>query len=308
MQNAESLTAEQISEFLKASGGIEFTGQSRAEVYAWTERMGAAGVRRARPKATRCDPGIFEQGRRAELGTDHAAGAKVRADRKSGAEALPAAPLSAEVPPGRRRVIDGGGSGARALSGPATQCILKREHQEFGKKDFVRLAGISVSHLYNLRASLLYRKHAAVFESTRPSPVSIGERRKPDPQGQPGFLRVDTVHPGDWNGAKGVYHIHAVDTVPQWQVVGSSSKISEQFLLPVLEAMLHQFPFRILGFHADNGSEFINHTVARLLEKLRVEFTKSRAYRTTDNALVEGKNGAIILGLEYAPRVLSHTR
>ena len=39
MQNAESLTAEQISEFLKASGGIEFAGQSRAEVYEGTERM-----------------------------------------------------------------------------------------------------------------------------------------------------------------------------------------------------------------------------------------------------------------------------
>jgi len=70
--------------------------------------------------------------------------------------------------------------------------------------------------------------------------------------------------------------------------------ISERHLLPVLEAMLHQIPFVIRGFHCDNGSEFINHRVAGMLEKLRVEFTKSRAYRTTDNALVEGKNGAVI--------------
>jgi transposase InsO family protein len=133
-----------------------------------------------------------------------------------------------------------------------------------------------------------------VFEPTRPSAVSIGERRKPDPQGRPGFLRVDTVHQGDWDGAKGVYHINAVDTVTQWQVVGCASRISEQHLLPVLEAMLHQFPFRILGFHSDNGSEFINHTVAQLLEKLLIEFTKSRACRSQDNALVESKNGAVI--------------
>jgi hypothetical protein len=52
--------------------------------------------------------------------------------------------------------------------------------------------------------------------------------------------------------------------------------------------------FRILGFHCDNGSEFLNHRVAKMLEKLLVEFTKSRAYRTTDNALVEGKNGAVV--------------
>ena len=91
-----------------------------------------------------------------------------------------------------------------------------------------------------------------------------------------------------------MYHINAVDTVTQWQIVGCVSKISEAFLAPVLEAMLHQFPFRILSFHSDNGSEFINHTVAKLLDKLLAEFTKSRANRSQDNALVEGKNGAVI--------------
>jgi hypothetical protein len=105
---------------------------------------------------------------------------------------------------------------------------------------------------------------------------------------------VDTVHQGDWDGEKGVYHINAVDTVTQWQAIGCAAKISEQYLIPVLEAMLHQFPFRTQGFHSGNGSEFIDRTVAKLLEKLLVEFTKSRAYRSQDNALVEGKNGAVI--------------
>jgi transposase InsO family protein len=91
-----------------------------------------------------------------------------------------------------------------------------------------------------------------------------------------------------------VYHINAVDTVTQWQVVGCTSKISEAYLLPVLEAVLAQFPFAILGFHVDNGSEYINHRVARMLGKLQVEFTKSRACRSQDNALVEGKNGAVV--------------
>jgi transposase InsO family protein len=172
--------------------------------------------------------------------------------------------------------------------------ILKREQEQFGKSEYVRLAGISVAHLYNLRRSVSYRKLAAKWEPTRPSATSIGERRKPDPLGRPGFVRIDTVHQGDWNGVKGVYHINAVDAVTQWQVVGCVGRISEQHLLPVLEAMLHQFPFRILGFHSDNGSEYINHEVAKLLKTLLIEFTKSRANRTQDNALVEGKNGAII--------------
>jgi hypothetical protein len=84
-------------------------------------------------------------------------------------------------------------------------------------------------------------------------------------------LRIDTVHPGDLDGMKGMYHINAVDEVTQWQVVGATAQISEAWLIPVLEAMLRQFPFCILGFHSDNGSEFINHTVADLLNKLLVE-------------------------------------
>ena len=91
-----------------------------------------------------------------------------------------------------------------------------------------------------------------------------------------------------------MYHVNAVDEVTQWQVVGATPQIGEQWLLPVREAMLPQFPFRIRGFHSDNGSEFINHTVAKLLNKLLVEQTKSRPRHSNDNGLVEAKNGAVI--------------
>ena len=181
------------------------------------------------------------------------------------------------------------------LSGPATRRILEREYEQYGNQQYERLAKISVAHLYNLRASARYRNQAAVFESTRSTSIAIGERRRPDPHGRPGFLRVDTVHQGDWDGAKGVYHINAVDAVTQWQVVGCTSKISEAYLLPVLEAVLAQFPFTVLGFHVDNGLEYINHRVAQVLKKLHAEFTKSGACRSQDNALVEGKNGAVVL-------------
>jgi transposase InsO family protein len=139
-----------------------------------------------------------------------------------------------------------------------------------------------------------YREKRMVFTKTKPTPVSIGERRQPDPNGRPGYLRVDTVHQGDLDGVKGVYHINAVDEVTQWQVVGATSHISEAWLQPVLEAILAQFPFRILGFHSDNGSEFVNHTVAKMLNKLLIEQTKSRPRHSNDNGLVESKNGAVI--------------
>lgn len=194
------------------------------------------------------------------------------------------------------------------LSGPALRHILQRELKVYGNPQFQRLAQISASHIYNLRRAAAYRKVRVRVEHTQARHVSIAERRRPEPQGQPGYLRVDTVHQGHHDGQPGLYHINAVDTVTQWQVVGCVETIAERHLVPVLEAMMHQFPFRIRGFHCDNGSEFLNHTVAKLLNKLLVEFTKSRAYRSTDNALVEGKNGAVIrkhmgygpLGAEHA--------
>ncbi len=180
------------------------------------------------------------------------------------------------------------------LSGPATQKILYREFHEFGESGYERLARLWVAHLYNLRQSVTYRKRRVVYQPTRPTAVSIGERRKPDPQGRPGYLRVDTVQQGDQDGSKGVYHLNAVDEVTQWQVVGAAEQISERWLLPVLQAMLEQFPFLIRGFHSDNGSEFINHTVAKLLNKLLVEQTKSRPRHSNDNGLVECKNGGVV--------------
>ena len=184
----------------------------------------------------------------------------------------------------------------QGLSGAAVRRLLQRGLEVFQDAAYQRLANISVSHIYNLRSTETYRKHRAVYKPTQSTPVAIGERRCPDPKGSPGWLRVDTVHQGDpRDGKPGLYHVNAVDTVTQWQVVGCVETISERHLLPVLEAMMHQFPFRICGFHSDNGSEYINYRVAELLEKLRVtEFTKSRANRTTDNALVEGKNGSVI--------------
>ena len=132
------------------------------------------------------------------------------------------------------------------------------------------------------------------FEKTRPTAIQIGERRKPAPNGQPGFLRIDTVHQGDGPEGKGIYHINAVDEITQWEVVLAVERISEAWLAPLLESILQQFPFVILNFHSDNGSEFINKIVAELLSKLLIEQTKSRPRRSGDNGLVETKNAAIV--------------
>ena len=116
---------------------------------------------------------------------------------------------------------------------------------------------------------------------------------------------MDTVHQGDQDGRKGAYHVNAVDEVTQYEIVCSVERISERYLIPVLETLLDQFPFVIAGFHADNGSEYINRHVAELLNKLLIELTKSRARHSNDNALAESKNGSIVrkhLGYSHLPQ------
>ncbi len=191
------------------------------------------------------------------------------------------------------------------LSGPATKVLFIRALTIFDDARFARLSRISVSHLYNLRASAPYRKERLVCKGTRPSPVAIGVRKAPNPQGLPGYIRIDTVHQGDCDGVKGVYHINAVDIVTQWELAACVERISEAYLLPVIGLLLEGFPFTIRGFHSDSGSEYLNHETAKLLEKLRIEFTRSRPRQTNDNALVECKNGAVIrkaMGYSHIPQ------
>ncbi|VAW68768.1 Integrase, catalytic region [hydrothermal vent metagenome] len=189
--------------------------------------------------------------------------------------------------------------------GQAVKKICERAFSVFGDENYQRLSELSISHLYNLRDSDRYKKQRRFFTKTQARKVAIGERRKPTPEGKPGYIRIDTVHQGDLDKVKGVYHINAVDEVTQFEIVCSVEKISEQYLMPVLKQMLASFPFNILGFHSDNGSEYINHRVAELLQKLFVEFTKSRSRRSNDNALAESKNASVvrkIFGYEHIPQ------
>jgi transposase InsO family protein len=204
------------------------------------------------------------------------------------------------------------------MSGPATKALLKRAYNVYGDERYERLWRISPAHIYNLRETPVYRNKALTIRKTRTVQISIGIRRKPNPDGKPGYLRVDSVHQGDYNGEKGVYHINLVDEVTQWEIILCVAAINEAMLEEALALALDLFPFVILNFHSDNGGEFINGLVADMLNKALIRQSKSRAGRTNDNALVEGKNGSVIrkhmgywhIGRKYAPQVqgfyLSH--
>lgn len=182
------------------------------------------------------------------------------------------------------------------LNGKTTKGIMQREFLVFGKVEFENISHISVSQLYNIRKTNLQYGSSSVllFRHTQSTAVDIGIRRKPMPLGNPGYLRVDTVHQGDLGGVKGVYHINIIDEITQYEMIATVEGISYQFLTPVLESLLKLFPFKIYEFHSDNGSEYINKIVSDLLNNLLIDQSKSRARHTNDNALVESKNGSIV--------------
>ena len=190
--------------------------------------------------------------------------------------------------------------------GAAIKKYCERAVELFGEQEYSTLAGISISHLYNLRSSDGYQKKYRHFTKTQARKIPIGERRKPQANGQPGYIRIDTVHQGDRGKEKGVYHINAVDEETQMEFICAVEKITEEFMVPAIEKMLGYFPFKIQGFHSDNGSEYINYPMASLLEQLSIDFTKSRSRHSNDNGLAESKNCSIVrkqFGYEHIPQV-----
>lgn len=179
-------------------------------------------------------------------------------------------------------------------NGVMVKKILGRMFTEYKDLTYKNISNISVGHIYNLRKSVHYQRLTKKYEKTKPRIVNIGERRKPTPNGIPGYLRVDTVHQGDMEKLKGVYHINILDEVTQFEIAGSVEKITEAFLVPLLLKLINKFPFKVFEFHADNGSEYINRIVVKMLNKLLIKLTKSRSRQTNDNAQIESKNGSII--------------
>lgn len=300
-------TLEQVRAFLDGTACVDFTVPSAPERRGWIE---STLVRFDYHRLRKADKGLvmrylcritgYSRQQLTRLITQH---------RKSGAiqdrRRAPARPFATRYTAEDKRALAEIDALHGQLAGPATKKLCERALEQFGDPRFARLSTISVSHLYNLRRSTAYQRARGVVRKTRPVHIAIGERRAPRPGGRPGFVRVDSVHSGDWDGVKGLYVINAVDEVTQYEFVLATSRISERFLLPILSELLDAFPFTVLGFHADNGSEYINHRVAKLLNKLLIsEFTKSRPRQSNDNALVESKNGSVVrkqLGYAHIP-------
>lgn len=295
MNDSHMMSISQIRAFLKFSEIIKFEGVSQKEKYLWLENvLNRFGYFRLRKK----DKGIVKSYVMKMTGISDAQLGRLIKQKKKIGKILASSKKRHSFPSlynaNDIALLIKTDNAHERMSGYATKGIFKREHDVYGKTEYCRLKNISVSHIYNLRGRRQYTSASLTYTKTQATQVQIVERRKPNPEGKPGYLRVDSVHQGDLDKEKGVYHINMVDEVAQWEIVGSIEKISEQYLEVLLEDLIAQFPFKIVHFHSDNGKEYINKTVVKLLNKLVITQTKSRSGHCNDQALVECKNGAVI--------------
>lgn len=295
MEDSSIVSIVQIREFLKTSALINFKGVSRKEKYQWLENI----MNKFRySQLGKKDKGIVKSYLIQMTGFSPSQIGKLIRKKKKNGKILASSTKRNSFPtiytPSDIACLVKTDNAHLRLSGKATQEIFVRTFKKFGDKNYERLSQISVSHIYNLRGKKQYTSASLTYTKTQAVQAKIGERKRPENNGKPGYIRVDSVHQGDLNGVKGVYHINLVDEVTQWEIVGAVEKISEQYLETLLEDLISQFPFKIINFHSDNGSEYINKTVASLLNKLVIDQTKSRSGRCNDNALVECKNGSVI--------------
>lgn len=311
--NEERLdTIVQVEQFLRASGFIEFSAVGNdGERYGHISRV---LKRFDYPRRSRRERGVLLRYLERTSGYSRAQVTRLvtRWQRNRLAEVplskrygRPAVPFARKYTPADIALLVEMDKANEDVCGPAIAHLLQRAYHAYGDPCYERLATLSVSHLYNLRKSAGYQTQRKRFTSTRPVCNAIGVRKAPGPEGRAGFVRIDTVHQGDLDGLKGVYHITCVDAVSQWQVQACVQGISEAHLLPVLALVIDQFPFVVLGFHSDNGSEYINRQVAQMLEKLRIEQTKSRSRHSNDNALAESKNASVVrkhMGYSHIPQ------
>ncbi|MGA2119495.1 MAG: hypothetical protein ABSH56_32700 [Bryobacteraceae bacterium] len=233
MDDTEATSLEQIRAFLAGSEGVRFAGQRREEVYRWIE---ATLVRLQYTSLDKPGKGLVRRYLARMTGLSRAQVTRmIGRQRRTGrvkAAAYQRARFATRYTAADVDLLAHVDKAHGNLSGPATRRILEREYSDYGQAAYVRLASISVAHLYRLRNSAAYRKRNTSYQPTRPTPIPIGERRQPQPRGEPGFLRIDTVYQGDQPGRKGLYHINAVDEVTQWEIVAATPQISELWLLP----------------------------------------------------------------------------
>ena len=137
------------------------------------------------------------------------------------------------------------------------------------------------------------------ISTTKPSPLlrnSISIRTCADEApATPGVIEADTVaHCGPTLIGEFTRTLTMTDLVSGWTENCSIRNNAAKWITAGVEQLTKQFPFPMIVFDSDCGSEFINHDVAAWLQARDIAQTRSRPYHKNDQAHVESKNNHVV--------------
>ena len=111
----------------------------------------------------------------------------------------------------------------------------------------------------------------------------------------PGFLEIDLVlHSGGPLSGSFIHSLVATDICTGWTEAVPLLAREQSLIVEGLEAIGQRLPFRIRGIDSDNYGAFISETLIQYCVDRGIEFTRSRAYRSNDQAWIEQKNGSVV--------------
>lgn len=114
-------------------------------------------------------------------------------------------------------------------------------------------------------------------------------------QAQPGFLEMDLVgHDGGRAEGDYCFTLDVTDVATGWTELAAVPNKAEKWVFEALEKLRRRLPFAVRGLDSDNGSEFINHHLARYCQEQHLTFTRSRPYQKNDTCYVEQKNWSVV--------------
>ncbi len=321
LQTERLRTVEQIRGFLDATGQVDFRPQDREEAYGFVRRtlvrldydaLGRSGkgtVREFLGKATG-----LSRAQVTRLIGQHRATGRVE-DRRA---ANSGRSFERVYTPTDIRLLAEADEIGGQLCGPAACEVMRQQYEVFGDAGFERLSRLSVSHLYNLRRSKTYRARRTTIDHTRPTTggsTSADGRIPPASPATCAWTRCTRGLRPRWRPQRREGRLRHQPDRRSHPVRACRRRDGDRRDVPrpgaggdARHAAVRRprLPRRQRVAQRRAGSEYVNRQVAGLLNKLHVpNFTKSRARRSNDNALVEGKNASVVrkwLGHDHIPQ------
>ena len=189
----------------------------------------------------------------------------------------------------------------------ATMDLWLPKLQAFGELDAKRLTPAVAAQLMTVSGATIDRLLKPTRDAAKPKGLSatkagpllrnsITIRKAGDEHEQaPGFIEADmVVHCGPTLAGEFARTLTATDVFTGWTENVAVRNGAHKWVLAAMDEVVARLPFPLVGLDTDNGGEFINYALIAWAGDKDIYFTRSRPYKSNDNAHVEQKNGDVV--------------